>query len=396
MENAIFVIIGSALGFAVGWLAKPSRQPNADTGNELAAAKARVEELRTTLEQFEIDRKQRVDTENEMIRRLEPLRTRLEQMQNSVEKIEKDRIEQYSTLQEQMRQAQAINQKLGDTTKSLASALSDKQIRGSWGEISLRRLLEHAGLLPHVDFYEQYSSENEDGSAIRIDAAVRLPDGKYVAIDAKVPLSNLQRAVEISELGDDSQLLKRKEFLKAHAKDVRSRVDEISKKDYYSGLPDSPEFTVMFIPSESILSLTLEADPELLNYAFEKKVAVVSPVSFFTSMKTIHYSWRQTAAEATIRQLMDAGVKLYKSLRVMAEHASSVGQNLNKSVLAYNNFVSSIERNLLSSMRELDKTSKEALNSGKLIPELAQLDETTSQFVKPEVLEPHPPETLKD
>ena len=396
MENAIFVVLGAALGFAVGWLARPSKQRSGDAGNELAAANARVEELRTNLEQFELERKQRVETENEMIRRLEPLRTRLEQMQNAVEKIEQDRIEQYSTLQEQMRQAQAINQKLGDTTKSLASALSDKQIRGSWGEISLRRLLEHAGLLPHVDFYEQYSSENEDGNAIRIDAAVRLPDGKYVAIDAKVPLSNLQRAVDISELGDDSQLQKRKEFLKAHAKDVRSRVDEISKKDYYSGLPDSPEFTVMFIPSESILSLTLEADPELLNYAFEKKVAVVSPVSFFTSMKTIHYSWRQTAAETTIRQLMDAGVKLYKSLRVMAEHASSVGQNLNKSVLAYNNFVSSIERNLLSSMRELDKTSKGALNSGKLIPEIPELSETTTQFVKPEVLESEQKEPLKD
>jgi DNA recombination protein RmuC len=396
MENAIFVVLGAALGFAVGWLARPSKQRSGDAGNELAAANARVEELRTNLEQFELERKQRVETENEMIRRLEPLRTRLEQMQNAVEKIEQDRIEQYSTLQEQMRQAQAINQKLGDTTKSLASALSDKQIRGSWGEISLRRLLEHAGLLPHVDFYEQYSSENEDGNAIRIDAAVRLPDGKYVAIDAKVPLSNLQRAVDISELGDDSQLQKRKEFLKAHAKDVRSRVDEISKKDYYSGLPDSPEFTVMFIPSESILSLTLEADPELLNYAFEKKVAVVSPVSFFTSMKTIHYSWRQTAAETTIRQLMDAGVKLYKSLRVMAEHASSVGQNLNKSVLAYNNFVSSIERNLLSSMRELDKTSKGALNSGKLIPEIPELSETTTQFVKPEVLESEQKERLKD
>lgn len=380
MEYLIYISAGLLLGIALGWLIRGTRG-----GSDAGEWKGRAEELRLKLEQFEAERRTAGQAQSEVLQKLAPLQTRLEQMQDAVHRIEKERAEQFSTLQEQMRQAQAIQSQLSDTTRSLAGALSDKQIRGSWGEISLRRLLEHAGMLPHVDFQEQLSASNSDGSAIRIDAVVNLPDGKSIAIDAKVPLNNLQRAVEISELGDEAQLLKRKEFLKAHCKDVRSRVDEISKKEYFSGLRNSPEFTLMFIPSESVLSLTLEADPEILNYAFEKKIAIVSPVSFFTSMKTIAYSWQQTAAESTIRELMDLGRKLFKNLRVAAEHAADLGNHLNKAVKSFNSFVGSVEKNLLSSMRELDKRSKNALSGTEAMPSLVEIEETTRQFVKPEL-----------
>lgn len=380
MENLSFVLIGLAAGLALGWLLRGARG-----GANAGEWKGRAEELRLKLEQFEAERREAGQAQNEVLQKLAPLQTRLEQMQDAVHRIEKERAEQFSTLQEQMRQAQVLQTQLSDTTRSLAGALNDKQIRGSWGEISLRRLLEHSGMMPHVDFQEQLSASNADGSSIRIDAVVNLPDGKSIAIDAKVPLNNLQRAVEISELGDETQLQKRKDLLKAHCKDVRSRVDEISKKEYFSGLQNSPEFTLMFIPSESVLSLTLEADPEILNYAFEKKIAIVSPVSFFTSMKTIAYSWQQTAAESTIRELMELGRKLFKNLRVAADHASELGHNLTKAVKSFNSFAGSVERNLLSSMRELDKKSKNALGGSDSLPSLNEIEETTRTFVKPEL-----------
>ena len=380
MDYVIYIAIGLVVGLVPGWLIRGTR-----SGSDAGEWRGRAEELRLKLEQFETERREAGQAQNEVLQKLAPLQTRLEQMQDAVHRIEKERAEQFSTLQEQMRQAQILQTQLSDTTRTLAGALSDKQIRGNWGEISLRRLLEHAGMLPHVDFQEQLSASNADGSSIRIDAVVNLPDGKSIAIDAKVPLNNLQRAVEISELGDETQLQKRKDLLKAHCKDVRSRVDEISKKEYFSGLKSSPEFTLMFIPSESVLSLTLEADPEILNYAFEKKIAIVSPVSFFTSMKTIAYSWQQTAAESTIRDLMDLGRKLFKNLRVAAEHASDLGQHLNKAVKSFNSFAGSVERNLLSSMRELDKKSKNALSGTDSFPTLDEIEETTRTFVKPEL-----------
>lgn len=377
----VSLVFGLAVGGAVAWFAR-----GAKSSAQVGEWRGRAEELRLKLEQIELERREGGQQQQEVLQRLAPLQTRLEQMQDAVHRLEKERGEQFSTLQEQMRQAQLIQTQLSDTTRSLAGALNDKQIRGSWGEISLRRLLEHAGLLPHVDFQEQLSAANADGTAIRIDAVVNLPDGKSIAIDAKVPLNNLQRAVEISELGDESQLTKRKDLLKAHCKDVRARVDEISKKEYFTGLENSPEFTLMFIPSESVLSLTLEADPDLLNYAFEKKIAIVSPVSFFTSMKTIAYSWQQTAAESTIRELMELGRKLYKNLRVMAKHTADLGSDLKKAVKSYNGFIASMERNLLTSMRELDKKSKHALSSNDAIPMLTELEESTNFFVKPELV----------
>lgn len=380
MDYLIYAVIGLSVGLLVGWLSRGVR-----SSSEVGEWKGRAEELRLKLEQFEAERRASAQVQNEVLQKLAPLQTRLEQMQDSVHRIEKERSEQFSTLQEQMRQAQLIQTQLSDTTRTLAGALSDKQIRGRWGEISLRRLLEHAGMLPHVDFQEQLAGANADGESIRFDAVVNLPDGKSIAVDAKVPLDNLQRAVNISELGDESQLDKRKDFLKAHSKDVRKRVDEISKKEYFSGLKNSPEFTLMFIPSESVLSLTLEADPEILNYAFEKKIAIVSPVSFFTSMKTIAYSWQQTAAESTIRDLMDLGRKLFKNLRVVAEHSVELGNNLTKAVKAFNAFAGSLERNLLSSMRELDKKSKNALSGSDAMPSLFEIEETTRAFVKPEL-----------
>ena len=380
MEYVLVGLAGLVLGFGIGWTLRAGR-----SNAELGEWRGRGEELRLKLEQFESEKKASAEAESQVLQKLAPLQTRLEQMQDAVLRLEKERGDQFATLQEQMRQAQQIQSKLSDTTRSLAGALNDNQIRGSWGEISLRRLLEHAGMMPHVDFEEQLSARNSTGNPIRIDAVVNLPDGKSIAIDAKVSLSNLLKAVEISDVGDPALQLKKSEFLKAHSKDVRARVDEISKKEYFSGLDNSPEFTLMYIPSESLLSITLEADPEILTYAFEKKIAIVSPVSFFTSMKTIAYSWQQNAAESTIRDLMDLGRKLFGNLRVAATHAAKVGSDLNNAVKSYNAFIGSVERNLLSTMRELNSQSKNALGSTDKLPELAEIEETTRVFAKPEL-----------
>jgi DNA recombination protein RmuC len=203
---------------------------------------------------------------------------------------------------------------------ALANVMSNNQLRGRWGELQLKRTMEAAGMVHNVDYFTQVQTTNDEGVVIKPDAAINMPDGRFVAVDAKTPFNNYDRAMSISTVGTDEENRERTSLLKKHVVDVKHHIDEISKKNYYSGMPSSPEFTLMFLPSESILSATLEHDPALMEYAFSKRVALVSPVSFFSSVKAIAYTWQQSAQEATVQEIITLGVKLHKNVRVVAEH----------------------------------------------------------------------------
>ncbi len=389
--DVLSILIGLALGLTIGLVVGFFVFRKKDAGSleiELATAKANESALREQIASMQDQQEQarkREQEQNKVLQELAPVKDRLDQMQKVVSELERERTEQFTTIKEQLRSSHTAQQELQNTTRVLAGAMSNNQVRGQWGELTLRRLLEQNGMVKHVDFYEQYNSENSDGKTIKPDVVIHMPDGKYVAVDSKVPFNNYQRAFEISELSDDSELSRRDQLLKQSAKDVKARIDEISKKDYYSGLPESPEFTIMFMPSESLLSATLEAEPGLLEEAFEKRVAVVSPVSFYSAIKTISYAWRQQAAEETIQEVLDLGSKLYRTVRVVAEHAQKLGKELNSSVTAYNAFASSLERNMLTATRQVNEHSRDSLSGGREIPVLEEIEEATSNFTKPEL-----------
>jgi DNA recombination protein RmuC len=393
MDSFYFLIIGILIGVAAGWGLALSRRPKSVSSEaELADARARVELIGQQLEQArtEIEARNARDEdareeENKILITLAPMTEQVKAMQAKVELLEKERTEQFSTIREQLQASAEQQRSLGENTKALAGALNNKQSRGQWGELTLRRLLENSGMMPHVDFYEQKTSTNDDGKIIKPDCVINYPDGKFVAVDSKVPFDDYQRATAISEVASAEDEKKRKDLMKSHIDAVKKHINDISGKNYYTGLPSSPEFTIMFMPSEGLLAATLDADPSILNYAMDKQVALVSPVSIFSVLRTISYGWRQSAQEQTIKEVIDLGVTLHKYVRTVAEHAAKLGSHLQGAVGSYNSFVSSMERNLLTATRKLNTESKNILDGGKIVPALPEVTDSVDSFTKPEL-----------
>lgn len=400
--DLIFVGLASLiLGFILGTVL--TKQFGSSKSNskdaELAAASATITELRTQLadsktriENFEQREREAANSESKYLQELRPLQAKLNEMQEKVVNAERERVDQFTQVQEQILESRRQQETLNRNTQALAGALSNNQVRGQWGELTLRRMLEQSGLRVGIDFIEQYQTVNEDGKSIRPDVIIQMPDGKFVAVDAKVPYNNFQRAFEIPEVADATDEKRRKDLLKQHVADVKKKIDDLNSAEYFSGLPSSPEFTILFMPSESLLSVTLEHDPTILEYAFQKRIALVSPVSFFSVLKTVSYTWKQNAQEDAIKEIVDLGVKLHSSVRVLAEHAAKLGGKLNDSVKAYNEFAGSLETNLLKSTRDLNEEQKKILDKGKTIPEITGIEETTRIFTKPELTTDKEPE----
>ncbi len=393
MDSLIYLAVGLILGAAVGFAfaaARKSKTSNAEI--ELAGARATAEGLAAQLNlvKTELDARIKLESqtlaeENRILQELAPVRDRVAKMQTKIEELEKERLAQFSTIKQQLIESQEQQRTLGENTKALAGALNNKQARGQWGELTLRRLLENSGMLPHVDFFEQQLSVNNEGKGIKPDCVINYPDGKFVAVDSKVPFDDYQRATAISEVASPEDEKKRKDLMKAHVDAVKKHINDISSKNYFSGLSSSPEFTIMFMPSEGLLAATLDADPSILEYGFSKQVALVSPVSIFSVIRTISYGWRQSAQEETIKEVIDLGVTLHKNIRVVAEHAAKLGNQLNGAVSAFNSFSSSLERNLLTSTRRLNDKSKNILDGGKPVPAIGEIEESTDTFTKPEL-----------
>lgn len=395
MDSLLYLAIGVVLGLAVGYGLAAAKKAKAGSAEiELAAARATSDGLAAQLTQVKTELESRIKLEaqtlaeeNRILQELAPVRDRMVKMQSKIEELEKERLEQFSTIKQQLIESQEQQRTLGENTKALAGALNNKQARGQWGELTLRRLLENSGMLPHVDFYEQQLSVNNEGKGIKPDCVINYPDGKFVAVDSKVPFDDYQRATAISEVASPEDEKRRKDLMKAHVDAVKKHINDISGKNYFSGLSSSPEFTIMFMPSEGLLAATLDADPSILEYGFSKQVALVSPVSIFSVIRTISYGWRQSAQEETIKEVIDLGVALHKNIRVVAEHAAKLGSQLNGAVSAFNAFSSSLERNLLTSTRKLNDKSKNILDGGKPVPLVAELEESTDTFTKPELTE---------
>jgi DNA recombination protein RmuC len=378
METFLFLAAGLAVGIALGFFVGKSRTKPVTTDDSA------VRLLTTQLEEAKrerLERDERDRSENKLLQTLTPIQQQLEQMRSKVAELETERNKQFGTIEEQLRQSIATSQSLGKQTETLAKAMSDNQMRGVWGEVQLRRLLEEAGLINIADFHEQKGVE---GGSMRPDVTLRLPGGKHIAIDSKVPFDAYMEASSISDLSSPEELARRDALLKKHAEVVRTHVKALGDKKYWEGITEAAPFVIAFIPSESLLSAALQTDSSLLEDAFKRGVALASPVSLFSVLKTVTYIWQQEANEKALANVIKLGKDLYARIAVVAKHASSLGKSLDGAVGNYNKFAASLERNLLTTAREANAI--DATQFGKTeIPEIAGIVESTTVFTKSEL-----------
>jgi DNA recombination protein RmuC len=314
---------------------------------------------RTRLEQ--VERTERERAESKVLQALTPVQETLRTMQQKVTDLETQRTLQHGELTQQLRTTTESEERLRVTTESLASALRNNSTRGVWGETQLRSVVESAGLINRVDFNLQ-SSITSDAGAGRPDMIVRLPGGKSIAVDAKVPYNSYLEASQIPATATGEEEARRKSLLTQHAKQVKSHIDALSAKTYWAGLEASPEFTVAFIPSEPLLATALESDPTLLEYAFSKKIALASPVNLWAVLKTVAFTWQQDVLTEDAKRLFDLSKELYGRLGTLADHADRLRRSIDSTVSSYNQFASSLENRVLVTARKLD-----ALDESKVI-----------------------------
>lgn len=394
------LLLGGAIGLVIGQRLKGagSATDTLQLEKDLAAANATVLGLSAQVAEAARERQERDERakaelaeQNKILQELAPVQENIRKMQQKVDDLERERIGQFNTIKTQLEEAKTTNTLLANNTSALQNALSNNQARGKWGEVQLRNLLQSAGMTPHVDFLEQFSGSNAAGDLIRPDCIIKYPDDKYVPIDSKFPMQDFERAIRIPEVASTEDEKERKKFMKAHTEAVKKHIKEISGKNYYTALSSieslesAPEFTILFVPNDGVLAATLAEDPSVMEYAFSNQVALVSPNSLFGVLRTIQHIWRSAAQEETIRDILRVGVELYSRMRTVAAHAAKMGTQLDGTVAAYNSFVSSIERNLLTTTRDLNKRSLGMLDDNKPIVELQELSETTNKFTKAEL-----------
>lgn len=295
---------------------------------------------------------------------IKPINDALLNTSKQIHEIEKERKESYGNLRSTIEQMAQGQQSLQQETQNLVQALRRPEVRGQWGEMTLRRLAELSGMVAHCDFFEQTHTVTETGS-IRPDMIVRLPENREIIVDAKTPLDAYLSAMQTS----DDQV--RAQELKRHALIIRQRVKELAAKNYWAEFSQSPEFVVLFIPGEHFLSAALERDQKLLEDAIQQNIILATPTNFIALLRTISYGWKQQALADNAIEIRELGETLYKRLNVFTSHLAKLGSNLSNTVDSFNKTVGSLERQIIpSGKRFLDMgiRAKDEINS---VPEIA-------------------------
>jgi len=345
-----------------------------------AQQEERLRDFQTRLRELQAAEAERAESDGRVLVALSPVQETLQAVQRKVQELEEQRHQQYGELSEQLRSATESEERLRATAESLAAALRSNSTRGVWGETQLRSVVEAAGLLERVDFDVQ-SSIHSDAGAGRPDMVVHLPGGKSIAVDAKVPFTSYLEASAIPAGAPAAELARRARLMQQHVKAVRDHVTALGSRTYWSGLGSSPEMVIAFIPSESLVASALEADPTILEYAFSKRVALSSPVTLWSVLKTVAFSWQQSVLTEDAKELFDLSRELYTRIATTATHVDKLGRSIRGTVADYNRFVGSLERQVLPSARRLS-----ALDSSKLLPPLAVIEDTTRDLTAMELL----------
>jgi DNA recombination protein RmuC len=328
------LLVGAGLGGGLVWLVNRTTSRSVDTAMRDAFDALARKALRENANMF-LDR-----TRSE----LEPLGQSLDTLDERIRELEQKRQGAYGELRQQLRELGRTQHDLQQTTTSLSEALRSSTARGQWGELQLRRIVELAGMVEHVDFDEQETAG--DG---RPDLVVRLPNEGILPVDAKTPMAAYLEAMNAS--GDQ---LKR-DKLQAHAQAVKSRIRDLSRKQYWEQFDRAPQFVILFVPYESCLGAAFEQDGDLLEYALQSHVVVTSPVTLLALLKAVAYGWQQVSVTENARQIAEEGRALYRRLSILTGHIEDVGTNLGRAVDAFNKMIGSLELRLLPSARRFQE-----------------------------------------
>jgi DNA recombination protein RmuC len=371
---ALFVLLAAALGWLVAHLRHQKRLAELATTLELErrAAQEKLAGLEQTfaalshralqennavflqlaqesLKQFHVQAKGDLELKEKAVENLiKPVREALEKTEQQIRLMENERKEAYGSLSKHLETMAQTQQLLQGETRNLVQALRRPEVRGQWGEMTLKRLAELAGMVEHCDFYEQEHTDTDEGR-MRPDMIVRMPGGREIVVDVKTPLDAYLSAVEASD--DDT----RRKHLEHHARKVRERVGELSSKAYWMQFKNAPDFVILFIPGDQFLGAALDIDRSLLEDALKQKVILTTPTSFVALLRAVAYGWRQESLSANAELIRDVGEELYGRLATFSEHLMKLGRSLNSAVTDYNKTVGSYEAKLLPGARKFSE-----------------------------------------
>ncbi|MDH5325797.1 MAG: DNA recombination protein RmuC [Gammaproteobacteria bacterium] len=333
------------------------------------------------LKQFQIQAKNELGQKEKSIENLiKPIKEALDKTEKQIREIENERKEAYGALTQHLTSMAQTQSALQSETRNLVKALSRPEVRGQWGELTLKRLAELAGMVEHCDFFQQEHQNTEHG-ALRPDMIVRMPGQREIVVDVKTPLDAYLSAVEADNDTDRSKALER------HCRNVRKRIQELSAKSYWNQFKNSPEFVVLFIPGDQFLSAALDLDHQLLEDAMQQKVILATPTSLMALLRAIAYGWRQESLAENAEHIREIGADLYQRLATFAEHLGRLGKSLSGSVQHFNRAVASFDSRIIPGARkftEMGISEKKPLERVEQIEAAPKALESSPETVQPE------------
>lgn len=310
-------------------------------------------------------KEQGLQEESKILQALAPVGENLSMLRKKIIAMEENRKEDLGTLSEQLEGLGKQQRNLDKETTLLAGVLRNNKSRGAWGEVQLHNIVQAAGLVEHVDFDTQVSQISTEGRN-RPDMVVYMPsrNGKQgIPVDAKAPFSFYQEAQSIPDTASEGELRQKEELLKEHARALKTHIDELARRKYWEFSSDTPDFVILFVPSEAWLSVALETDPTLLDYAFSKRVALCSPVTLWAVLKAVAVSWQQQEVTENARAIVELSGRVYSGFTVFGDLMRKLGGSIEKTVTAYNRVVGNVERTVLPPMRKLQATSPDEIST---------------------------------
>lgn len=362
---AVLTACAGLVGFLSARVGYAARLAAATT--EAALLRERVDDLEAALAQ-----------DQEAAALLAPLRDTLGRVEAQVSGLERDRAEQFGSIHQALRRVESGTGELSRTTANLVGSLRSSTVRGAWGEVQLRRVLELAGMLARCDFEEQVSTTTIHGAVVRPDVVVRLPGHRQLVVDAKAPMMAFLDA-QADGLDEEA----RDDLLADHARALRAHVAGLARKEYWSAFEATPELVVCFVPSDAVLAAALARDPALHEWALDSKVALVGPATLLALLRTAALAWQQDAVTASAAEVSRLGRDLYARLSTLGEHTARLGRSLTSSVEAYNALVGTMESRVLVSARRMNDLGIVSTR----LPDTAPLDATPRVLTAAELID---------
>jgi DNA recombination protein RmuC len=375
MTLILLGVLGVALSFFGLWIAIQNRLKSTEaqlkesfTSLSFDAmernSKLFLDLAKTSLEKYQEGAKGDLESRQKAIEAsMKPLRESLKALDENYRQLEQKRIGAYTSLSAQLEGMVLAEKELRMEMSRLSQSLRSPQMRGSWGQIHLRRVIELAGMVGHCDFFEQHHVENE-GRSWRPDLLIRLPGDRQIVIDAKTPLNAY---LDASDAGDDDV---RKKKLQEHAASLRRHVKELSAKEYWKQFESAPEYVILFLPAEAFYSGALQVDPSIIEIGADHNVLIATPTTLIAILRAIALTWKQESLSKNAREISQLGEELNDRIAIFCDHWNRVGKNLNAAVEAFNQSGASLESRVLVSARKL----KEIGQIQKEVPEAIQIE----------------------